>query len=306
MTPRRFLSLLFAGALGLAACGDSDGSAGGGDTSGGGSPSEDVATEPDTPEAEPEGDGSDTGEVVNSGGYHGQGVELVWTPDNQLVSWDSKRLHRVDATTLEYPGGVDLTIAPGAEECPTSVFSVDFDRASSVMFISDFHDTGTIVCRIDIGAATITSTIIDGQGGANNAFLRPETGELVVTYSVESLSGTDSVAVLDAATLEVKSSGPTTPGEPVLAATATDLVIGIDRSTYGLASTGQQIAAQATGDRCGPYLFGNSGGVLVVMDATTGSALFSGSEAFRPLDATDDGSKVVVLRQDFLELYSLG
>ena len=372
MTSRQFSSLLFVGALALAACGGSDDSSSEGDAPSGESPSGDVTTEPDTTESESEGDGPETGDtdtdgseggdaasgaagaapltaawsvpvngsaggstiaispdgsqvafmtggiqpmiqihdgatgaVVNSAEYHGQGLELVWTTDNQLVSWDSERLHRVDATTLAYPGAVELTVAPGAEECPTSVFRVEFDRASNAMFISDFHDTGAIVCRLDIGAATITSTIIEGQGGANNAFLRPETGELVVTYSVESLSGTDSVAVLDATTLEVKSSGPTSTGEPVLAATATDLVLSIDRSTDSLASTGQAIAAQTTGDRFGSYLFGSSEGALVVMDAATGAALFSGSDGFRPLDATDDGSKVVVLLQDSVELYTL-
>ncbi len=357
MTPRRFLPLLFVGALTLAACGGSDGTSS--DAPVADDPSSDDSAEPadDGSSAEPDepaaGSGSTgaapltaawsvpvnggalgsaiamspdgsqiafmtggiqpfieihdgaTGALLNSAEYHGQGVQLVWTTDDHLVSWDSERLHRVDVATLTYPGGVDLTIAPGAEECPTGVFSVEFDRSSNAMLVSDFHDAGIIVCRLDIGAATITSTVIEGQAGLSQAFLRPETGELIATYSAESITSTDSVAVLDATTLEVKSSGPTSTGQPVTAATATDLVIRADRATDTLESTGQPLAAFATGDRFGPYLLGGQSGELLVMDATTGVAVFAGSESFRPVVGTDDGSKIAVLRQDSLELYIL-
>ena len=246
-----------------------------------------------------------TGDMVNSAEYHGQGIGMEWTADNQLVSWGAQRLHLVDAASLVYPGAVDLTIAPGAEECPSGPFSIVFDRASNAMLVSDFHDTGTIVCRLDIGAATITSTIIEGVGSLGDAFLRPEANELVVAYSVESILNADSVAVLDATTLEVKSSGPTSTGEAVSAATATDLVVGIDRVTDGFASTGQPIAAQASGDRFGRYLVGiGDSFTLVLMDATTGQALFTGSEAFRPIAGTDDGSKIAVLLSEALEVYT--
>jgi hypothetical protein len=250
-----------------------------------------------------------TGEKANSSEYHGQGQELFWTSGNQLASWDNERLHLVESAALTYPGAVDLTIAPGVEECPTGPFNgVLFDRASNARFAADFHDTGTIVCRVDISTATITSTIIEGPGGPSQAFLRPETGEVVVAYSAESIADTDSVAVLDAATLDVKSSEPTSTGLPVSAATATDFVVGLDRATDSFASTGQPIAALATGDRFGSYLFGvDQAFTLVLMDQTSGQALFLQAEAaFRPVAGTADGSKIVFLLAESHDFSALG
>lgn len=245
-----------------------------------------------------------SGDLLQTVPYHGQGAGLHWTPNDTLVSYIPSRLYVTDAATLVTADPVDIVPGPDAADCPEFPFDVRYDRSANAMFVADFHDTGSIVCRIDVAAASASATVIP-EAALPRLFVRPGAGELVVAFNVENQLGADMTAFLDGATLAVTSTIEA-PDGGVLAATATDVVTQLDPVTHQFAASGTVLAARATGERLGPYLVGWDEDALVLIDSTTGAALYRGLQKFRPVTSTDDGSVIAVLGTDTIDIAVVG
>ncbi len=247
-----------------------------------------------------------TGDVVATGNTSGQGLGLLFTADDQLVSWDpgplsdtAPAIFVVDATTLEVQPPITPTYPTGEANCG-ALSGFPFDAGQNAAFAIQGTDGGSMVCRLDLATNEVRTTIVPTTGPIAGLLLSADGNQLFVNDGGALTTQPATVFVLDSTTLDqVDTLGLS---GSAFAVSTGGLVVPVDNFSDQLLDTGTALPAKVVG-AVGPYLLGDQGGEFVVMNGSDGTIIGSVGAGF-PIEArsTTDGGVLAIRTPDAISV----